>query len=76
VARKLDSFPSAASQRYPWQEWLDGGVWQLFEGEDFTSKTTTLIGSGRARAKRQGGNLRTRMVTDEGRSSVVLQFVK
>jgi hypothetical protein len=23
-------------RRYPWAEWLDGDVWELVKGEDFT----------------------------------------
>ena len=44
MARKLSSFdfsqkstitPPDSSRRYPWDEWLDGDIWELTFGEDF-----------------------------------------
>jgi hypothetical protein len=76
MARKLDQFPGLSTRRYPWEDWLNGDVWQLFEGEDFNSKTRTIVQSARTRAKRMDGTLRTRLLQeDSGRESVVIQFV-
>jgi hypothetical protein len=74
MARTLDTFPAPATQRHPWQDWLDGSPWQLFPGEDFTSTPSTLIASARAQAKRRGGKVRTRRVSEHGRETIVLQF--
>jgi hypothetical protein len=77
VAQKLDSFPGLSTRRYPWEEWLNGEVWQLFPEEDFTAKTRTIVATARARAKGMGGTVRTRLLQGEnGRESVVLQFVR
>lgn len=76
MAERLDAFPGLSTRRYPWEEWLNGDVWQLFAGEDYTSKTRTIIAGARARAKRMDGGLRTRLFEEEsGRESVVLQFI-
>jgi hypothetical protein len=76
MARKLDEFPGAATRRYPWEEWLNGDVWQLSPCEDFTSKARTIVQAARARSKRMGGGLRTRLIQEhDGRESVILQFV-
>ncbi len=76
MARRLDEFPGAAARRYPWEQWLNGEVWQLSAGEDFTSKPGTVVQSARARARRMGGGLRTRLLHEDGNvESVVLQFV-
>jgi hypothetical protein len=76
VPRKLDVFPAPpqAQSRYPWSEFFDGGVWQLIQGEDYDSKTKTFVVNARAQAKRRGGTLKTRLIEQDGRESVVMQF--
>jgi hypothetical protein len=74
MPRKLERFPSAAASRYPWDELLDGDPWELVSGVDFTSKPTTLIANARAQAKRRGGSVRTRLLQNGERASVVIQF--
>jgi hypothetical protein len=69
MPRKLERFPSATTSRYPWAELLDGHPWQLFSGEDFVSKPTTLIANARAQAKRRGRD-RPHEATPERRSVV------
>lgn len=73
--QRLEQFPPAASSRYPWSEILDGSPWELVQGEDFDAKPSTFIANARAQAKRRGGNLRTRMLTEGDRTSIVLQYV-
>ena len=74
MARKLDSFPTAAGSRYPWDEWLDGSVWQLVHGDDYTAKTATFRSIASMQAKKRGGRIRTRAQEAEGREAVVIQF--
>jgi hypothetical protein len=77
MAQTLDRFPSAGGQpRYPWEHWLDGQVWQLAKGDDYTSKAATVIANARTQAKRRGGAVRTRLLNEGGRQTVVLQFRK
>jgi hypothetical protein len=74
MAQRLEKFPASKAQRYPWDQWLNGEVWQLFLGEDFSAKPATLITNARNQAKRRGGQVRTRIISSGDRTSVVLQF--
>lgn len=74
MARKIEQFPLAASVRYPWDEYLDGSIWELVRGEDYTAKTQTFLGNARSRAKRLGGTLRTRALRKNDSEVVVIQF--
>jgi hypothetical protein len=74
MARQLDTFPSLPSRQYPWEEWLDGAVWELTRGEDFSAKPATVISNARGQAKRRGGSLRTRLRGEPGREAIVIQF--
>ena len=74
MPRKLERFPSAAASRYPWDELLNGDPWELVAGEDFTAKPTTLVANARIQAKRRGGSVRTRLLENGNRASVVIQF--
>ena len=74
MARKLDTFPTAAGSRYPWDEWLDGNVWELVHGDDFTAKPSTFRSIASGQAKKRGGKMRTRSVEADGRPAVVIQF--
>jgi hypothetical protein len=74
VARRLDSFPAAHAQHYPWEEWLDGNVWQLDRGTDYTAKANTIITNARTQARRRGGSVRTRLLRQNGDEAIVLQF--
>lgn len=74
MAKALDRFPALPTQRYPWDQLMNGQVWQLTRGEDYTAKTPTVLANARAQAKRRGGTLRTRTLIDAGREQLVLQF--
>ena len=54
MARRLENFPAATGARYPWDEWLDGSVWQLIRGEDFTAKASTFRTNAQLQAKKRG----------------------
>jgi hypothetical protein len=74
MPKTLDTFPRTASQLYPWDQLMDGQVWQLAQGEDYTAKTNTVLANARAQAKRRDGTVRTRILNDAGRESLVIQF--
>jgi hypothetical protein len=76
MARRLDTFPAATGARYPWDEWLDGSVWELVRGDDFHAKMTTFRSNAQIQAKRRGGRVRTKTVDAGGREGVALQFVR
>lgn len=35
MAKKVDALPPSSLGKYPWDEWLDGDVWELEPKEDF-----------------------------------------
>jgi hypothetical protein len=74
VARKLESFPAATGARYPWDEWLDGSVWELVRGVDFHAKATTFRTNAQIQAKKRGGRVRSKAVEAGGHEAVVIQF--
>ena len=70
----LDTFPSLPSQsRYDWDTLMSGDIWQLSRGDDFNGQSKTFVQAARMQAKRRGGTLKTRMLSD---GTVVVQFRK
>jgi hypothetical protein len=77
MAKQLEAFPVPSTRRYPWDQWLDGSVWQLFKGGDYSCcRTQTALANARSQAKRLGGTVRTRSVTNGDEESLVIQFVR
>jgi hypothetical protein len=76
MARKVEQFPAAADQsKYPWEDWLDGDIWELTQGKDFKGRATTFRSNARSQAKRRGGKLRARILRSEGNiERIYLQF--
>jgi hypothetical protein len=75
MARRLEAFPAPKGARYPWDQWLDGSVWELVRGEDYQSKLSTLRANAQIQAKKRGGHARSKAVTaGDGREAVVIQF--
>jgi hypothetical protein len=77
MARRLDTFPvPKGNARYPWGDWLNGDPWELRKGEDYTAQSSTLRANAATQARRRGGRVRTRLLTDGGVERVVVQFVR
>jgi hypothetical protein len=78
MAKRVEKFPDLPSQsRYPWDEWLDGSVWELAPGEDFKGKPATFRSVAIGQAKKRGGKVRTRLIRGraEGESDrLYIQF--
>lgn len=75
MARKLEAFPEGTRtvSRYPWDEWLDGDVWELVQGEDYTIKSKSLRSNGQVVARKMGG--RMRCAEFDGGKRMVIQFI-
>lgn len=54
------------AEKYPYDEWLDGKIWRLEEGEDKDFQVTKLsfMTSIRGAAKKRGLKLRSRVLED------------
>lgn len=75
MARELDAFPedlAGVRNKYPWDTWLNGKVWELEAGEDFVVKLDSFKGAALAAARSRNGKLRT---ARRGEKTLVIQFV-
>lgn len=48
------------AEKYPWDKWLDGRVWRLDKGSDFTSSVEAMRGAARRAAVNRGKTITTR----------------
>jgi hypothetical protein len=75
MARVIDTFPAPkVTSLYPWDQWLDGQVWELVAGEDFNAKPQTIRQNAAAQATKRSGRVKTRLLEDGERQVVVIQF--
>jgi hypothetical protein len=59
MAEILEEFNfDAYRSKRPWHEWLDGRVWKLKEGEDYTCTPASLTVQARLAAKKMGVKVR------------------
>lgn len=72
MAEVLDEFDfrNGGSSLYPWDEWFDGRIRRLRQGEDFVTDPRTMRTALQARARKRGGRARTHVKGD----SVTFQF--
>lgn len=82
MARVLKSFDFGASGRrggHDWQKWMNGKIWQLTRGRDYTSTSKSLQTLAAAKAKEVGADLnsmiRVRPKLKKSREVLILQFV-
>lgn len=76
MATKLDSFTFTSFGRdavYPWDEWLDGGIYKLVQGEDFDCKLNS-IRQGAFQAARTRRMAIHTSVVDDGKALVLQAY--
>ena len=77
VPRKLKSFPARQRRtKYPWDQWLDGSVWELRKGSDYDIDTLSLRALAGKAAKRAGTRVRTKLIRNNRGESLVIQAYK
>lgn len=55
MAKKLSGYDWHDSRKiYPWDEWLDGNVWELRQGEDFDCKPVSMKTTAQAAGRTRG----------------------
>jgi hypothetical protein len=59
--------------KYPWDEWLDGNVWRLTVGEDFTVEKAAFRTAAYAAAARRLPPGKLRIANESG--GLILQFL-
>lgn len=60
-------------RKYDWSNWLNGEIWEIEEGVDYTVKRVNFIRQVRDMAKHLGGCVRVSMRVE---NAVVLQFYR
>jgi len=78
MAEKLEEYEfknqrSTGKGKYPWDQWLDGDVWQLTHGEDFTTEVANFRSWAYHNARKRGGTLRT---NNPSTDVLIIQFVQ
>ncbi len=75
MAEKLTDYKFTRGRigtQYPWGEWLDGNIWKLTAGVDFTCKPGSMRTNTWKAAKAHGVSVRTSMPGD---GSLILQAI-
>lgn len=74
MAKKLAEFDwSWGNEKYPWDEWFDGNIWELTSPKDFDGTTASFRITLFNAAKRRGLKVRTRVLSD---TKLVIQTFK
>lgn len=66
---KQFAFGGRAGVKYPWDEWLDGQIWELTHGKDFNCVVVNFRSAVYVEAKRRGKKVRISL----RENSVVIQ---
>jgi hypothetical protein len=63
MAERVDAFPVVTlrgrGNGYPWDEWMDGSVWKLVQGDDFGATITNFLSSAWKEASKRGHGCKT-----------------
>lgn len=77
MARRLDAFPFTGTRRlrrYPWDEWIDGGAWEIRRGDDYDVDTENMRVNLHMKADALAIKVRTTKVRDEHGEGLAFQF--
>lgn len=69
MARRVERFErdvQHAPRRYPWEQWCDGAIWEIRQGEDYDVPTENMRVNLHERAKQRVMKVRTEKFRDEG----------
>lgn len=61
MARTVTELPPQQYEAYPWDQWLNGDVWELAHGDDFKGSPAHFRNTARAAAQRRGLTVQTRI---------------
>jgi hypothetical protein len=79
MAIRRDSFPTARSrgpqQKYPWQTWADGSVWEIRQGEDYDVPTENMRVNLHMKGDALLQKVRTQKINDQAGEGLVFQFL-
>lgn len=74
MAKKLDyfDFSTPRQSKYPWDQWMDGGIWQVTYAEDFESLPKNFATSLQGKAKRCHRKVQVKVIDE---TTVVFRFL-
>src|SRR5690242_2906035 len=79
MATRLERFPDDGSggqqQKYPWDEWTDGGTWQIRQNEDYDISTENMRVNLHMKASSQARKVKTKKFSDEKGEGLIFQFI-
>jgi uncharacterized protein YlaN (UPF0358 family) len=61
--------------KYPWAEWLDGQIWRLERGVDFTCSLTLIRQKIYQQSLQHGGSATVAKLVSDGKEYVEFQFL-
>jgi hypothetical protein len=79
MAKRLEKFPDERRRgqpKYPWDEWADGGVWEIRRGVDFDVATETMRVNLHMKADSLSQKVRTHKIVDDEGEALVFQFLE
>lgn len=81
MARRVERFEKDVQQealrRYPWEQWCDGSIWEIRQGEDYDVPTENMRVNLHERAKQLGVvKVRTEKFSDEQGEGLRFQFAR
>jgi hypothetical protein len=68
MARRVERFEKdvqEAPRRYPWEQWCDGSIWEIRQGEDYDVPTENMRVNLHERAKQRVMTVRTEKFRDK-----------
>ncbi len=78
MARRVDRFEKEvqeALRRYPWEQWCDGSIWEIRQGEDYDVPTENMRVNLHERAKQRVMKVRTEKFKDKPSEGLRFQFI-
>jgi hypothetical protein len=79
MAKRLESFPEEDSRgqqrKYPWDEWSDGGTWEIRQREDYDVPTENMRVNLHMKASSLARKVRTKRFSDEKGEGLIFQFL-
>jgi hypothetical protein len=61
--------------KYPWEEWTNGSVWEIVQGQDYDVSTENMRVNLHLRAGKEDKKVITRLAREPGPEKLLFQFV-
>jgi hypothetical protein len=78
MAKRLEAFPGEGprgQRRYPWDEWIDGSIWEIRRGEDYDVPTENMRVNLHMKASSLSHKVQSRKFSDDQGEGLIFQFL-